>query len=103
MASGPQVGRGGEAKGPRGEERIWGYYAPASAESTQRHKSDSGPSVKGVRLSTRACPRHAHHSSQRWMSVVPASLSPSLHPFSPSFHPPILASFHQSIHRSVNF
>ena len=44
MASGPQVGRGGEAKGLRGEERIWGYYAPASAESTQRHKSDSGPS-----------------------------------------------------------
>lgn len=37
-------GAGGEAKGLRGEERIWGYYARASAESTQRHKSDSGPS-----------------------------------------------------------
>lgn len=75
MASGPQVGWG---------KPIWGYCAPASAESTQRHKSDSGQAPWPVPAVRTTALRDGGLLSQPVPPSVPSlppSIHPSLHPF----------------------
>lgn len=85
MASGPQVGWGK----PRDEgvkERTWGYCAPPSVESTQRHKSDLGQAPWPVPAVRTTALRDGGLLSRPVLlppSVpsLPPSIHPCLHPF----------------------